>query len=287
MKISPDRQIIALLIAGILSACTGASSSESKSCHKMGYPPASVAADIFYNYAIQQNMQIKIIAPDGREAWMGNKRWMDDESAALPIGFRKKAADGSLSWGWMQTLYHSSILQGKNLYRFILLDANAKQELESKSITVTHTKDECGFPNVELSEPIEFTLTSAPSDPIDSSKEYLPLEDGSVIALDANTGIANVVGGSKTWTDIEIVRVIDVKTTFQNSGGVTNSTESLEERAVVDKTRVGRLIEFGIDRGPLPQDPQNFPNYQWKNSEIKQLEVTDTKSRIIYGKPTL
>lgn len=274
MQKTPRTILLATLIGIGVSSCGEADKQDKKNpsdqelaCNLI-YIPELVKAKVFFPNSKIQPVTLKAIAPDAREIVMepsGN------------YGLREKDTSGAIKHGLAKSFLFEKPLLGTNTYQIVLTNPADNKEIERKSVEVTLTRDRCGHGTVTTLENVQFNLDSPVDAQLDPSKEYLPLDDGSILVVDPSTKTASKLGTNQTYTEIEVVRVFNLEYQTAKTFGV----QVHEERVVSNKIKLGEFTEIGIDRGPLPTPTIDTPEGM---ITIEAKNVKDTQIRIVYGK---
>jgi hypothetical protein len=98
-----------------------------------------------------------------------------------------------------------------------------------------------------IGQSIAFTVQPKTPIVLDPSQDYYPLDGGQILAVDGKDGSAKLLGTTKSWTAIEIIREVSLET---HDKGVVSISWDLEKKSQYP-TSIGSFYEKGFDRGPL------------------------------------
>ncbi len=104
-------------------------------------------------------------------------------------------------------------------------------------------KDKCHV----IPQSLKLTIPSDTPFSLDPSKDYYPLDGGSLLIVDRTSKAGQIQGQTRSFSNIEIVRVMSIT---EDNGEVSSYREE-PERVPAGKILIGTLQESGIDRGPL------------------------------------
>lgn len=247
-----------------------------------------IVASVFHEIAISKKVQIKVIAPDNQETLLKpfTRSTLLNRSlgaASDRIGFRKKAENNAVVYGYKQLFSFEAPGEGLFPYKFILMDAETGKDIDQKSVMFNLAPNkECGPPYMAASEPVDFVIADPQTASIDASKDYIPLADGTLLIVDPATSTATKKDTTEVWTDVETVRVLSF--TLRDSSISSRAYGFYEEeRLITDKMPLAIYEESGFDRGPLPEA---LPAHAAIETGAWWIDaITDTSMLVVYGKP--
>lgn len=195
-----------------------------------GMAMAGLGVSIYYDLGAERGASVTMISESGETELLVSftpelEGWRIEEGGAVRLAHRQ-----ALSGAWEKS----------GNFR-VLLQQNGKI-LEEKQVTIP--QGDCHVEGQSLS----FTIAAREPYVLDPSKEYYPLDGGSLLILDPSTARASIEGTDQTWQDVEIVRQLDEHRTEGQAASMSKVLES----EPAGKNIFASFHERGIDRGPLP-----------------------------------